>query len=199
MVANQPHKAIESLSKAIDQDPDDADAFRLRADAYLSTGKHAEAINDFEHVLPQAEKDSNLLNNFAWVLATSPDDKLRDGERAVKLATEACELTGYETPHILSTLAAAYAESGDFENAKKWSAKGSGTISERGRRGQVGRGRELACRPTTSSSRKSSPVTRKANRSVNGKRSKTPSCRPRSTDHAASPSALPAPARTADF
>ena len=68
-------------------------------------------------------EDENLLNNFAWVLATSPDDKLRDGERAVKMATEACELTGYETPHILSTLAAAYAETGDFENANKWSQK----------------------------------------------------------------------------
>jgi len=56
-------------------------------------------------------------------LATSPDDKLRDGKRALKLATKAAESSGYETPHILSTLAAAYAETGDFENAAKWSQK----------------------------------------------------------------------------
>jgi tetratricopeptide (TPR) repeat protein len=57
------------------------------------------------------------------VLATSPDDKLRDGKRAIELATKACEVTKYEKPHILSTLAAAYAETGDFETAKKWSRK----------------------------------------------------------------------------
>ena len=57
------------------------------------------------------------------MLATSPDEKLRDGPRALKFATKAAEATKYETPHILSTLAAAYAETGDFENAAKWSQK----------------------------------------------------------------------------
>jgi hypothetical protein len=33
------------------------------------------------------------LNNLAWVLCTSPEDKLRDGKRAVELAAKACELT----------------------------------------------------------------------------------------------------------
>jgi hypothetical protein len=56
-------------------------------------------------------------------LATSPEDKLRDGPRAIKLATKACEVTEYKKPHILSTLAAAYAETGDFETARKWSGK----------------------------------------------------------------------------
>jgi hypothetical protein len=63
------------------------------------------------------------LNNLAWVLATSPVDQLRDGKRAIELATKACKLTDYKKPHILSTLAAAYAETGDFETAKKWSQK----------------------------------------------------------------------------
>lgn len=68
-------------------------------------------------------KDPGLLNNFAWVLATSPEEKLRDGPRAVKLATESCEQTEYKQAHILSTLAAAYAETGNFDTALKWSAK----------------------------------------------------------------------------
>ena len=68
-------------------------------------------------------KDSGILNNFAWVLATSTVDKLRNGQRALELATEACRLTDYKQAHILSTLAAAYAETGDFESAKKWSEK----------------------------------------------------------------------------
>ena len=69
------------------------------------------------------DEDEGLLNNFAWVLATSPDDEVRDGKRSIELATKAAELTSYTVPHILSTLAAAYAETGDFDEAKKWSQK----------------------------------------------------------------------------
>jgi Tfp pilus assembly protein PilF len=111
------------FSRVLEQDSDDIRALRFRADAYLNIGEHDKAIADFEQALPAFEDDQSLLNNYAWVLATSPDDSLRDGTRALELATKAADLTGYETPHILSTLAAAYAETGDFENAKKWSAK----------------------------------------------------------------------------
>src|SRR5882757_9568678 len=89
----------------------------------MNIGKHAEAIADFERALALKKDDESLLNNYAWVLATSPDEKLRDGPRALKFATKAAEGTKYETPHILSTLAAAYAETGDYENAAKWSQK----------------------------------------------------------------------------
>lgn len=123
LMANKPRKAIETASKILEKDPSNYSALRFRGDAYLNIGKHTEAIADFNKALAQKEDDDSLLNNFAWVLCTSPDDKLRDGARALKLATKAAEATGYDTPHILSTLAAAYAETGDYENAVKWSQK----------------------------------------------------------------------------
>ena len=64
-----------------------------------------------------------MLNNLAWVLATSPDDKVRNAKRSIELGLKACELTKYQKAHILSTLAAGYAESGDWDTAIKWSAK----------------------------------------------------------------------------
>jgi len=52
-------------------------------------------------------QNTGVLNNFAWVLATSPNDEVRSGKRSDELASKACEVTKYEQPHILSTLAAA--------------------------------------------------------------------------------------------
>lgn len=119
----RPRKAIEILDQVIQSDPMHWLARRSRADALLSVGKHKEAIADYTAALEGRPEDDLILNNLAWVLATSPRDELRDGERAVELATKACEVTEYQRPHILSTLAAAYAESGNFEKAIEWSSQ----------------------------------------------------------------------------
>jgi hypothetical protein len=57
------------------------------------------------------------LNNLAWMLATSSDAKLRDGEEAVRLAEQAWKLTQGKEATALGTLAAAFAEAGQFTNA----------------------------------------------------------------------------------
>jgi hypothetical protein len=57
------------------------------------------------------------LRSLAWLLATSPDPKVRNGAQAIIVAERANQLTGYEDGMALDTLAAAYAEAGRFDNA----------------------------------------------------------------------------------
>lgn len=123
LVGGQPRKSIETFTKVLEVEPDNFRALRFRGDANLNIGNHAAAVADFNEALKLEGEDEGLLNNFAWVLATSPEDNVRDGKRALELATKAAEMSSHSVPHILSTLAAAYAETGDFENAKKWSSK----------------------------------------------------------------------------
>lgn len=121
LVQKRPKKAIRAYTRALNAMPKDVAALRGRADAYLSVGKQSEAIADYELALEITPQQDGVLNNLAWVLATSTNEKIRNGKRAIELATLACDATEYKMPHILSTLAAAYAESGDFETAKRWS------------------------------------------------------------------------------
>ena len=134
LLNNQPREAIEEYTRGDRAGRRDIScALRSRGDAYLNVGDHAAAVDDFDSALKLEPEDSALLNNFAWVLATSPDDSVRDGKRAIELATKACELTEYKEPHILSTLAAAYAETGDFDTAREVVAEG-GRHERRGAR-----------------------------------------------------------------
>jgi tetratricopeptide (TPR) repeat protein len=130
LFAKQPREAIDAYSELLEKDDDNFAALRGRADAYLNIGEHAKAVADFKKAIVVEPEDSGLLNNYAWVLATSPDDEVRDGKLSVELATKACEATDYKESHILSTLAAAYAESGDYDKAVEWSKKALAAFDE---------------------------------------------------------------------
>lgn len=83
----------------------------------MATGDYPAAIRTLEKILADQPKSYGDLNNLAWLLATAPDGKFRDGPEAVRLGEQACKLTDYRQPVLLGTLAAAYAEAGDFTNA----------------------------------------------------------------------------------
>ncbi len=123
----RPTQAIEITNEILKQDDKNVSALRMRADTRLGIGEHVEAIKDYERALTlgidEPTQKSGVLNNLSWVLATSPKDEIRNAEKALKYGKEAAELTEYKEAHILSTLAAAYAENGNFEEARKWSKK----------------------------------------------------------------------------
>ena len=126
LMDKRPRQAIDTVTALIEKDAKNAQALRIRGDARLSVGEHAAAVQDYEQALtslPEAEQTSGVLNNLAWVLATSPQENVRDGKRSLEIAKKAAEKSEFKEAHILSTLAAAHAESGDFEEAKKWSEK----------------------------------------------------------------------------
>lgn len=72
------------------------------------------------------------LNNLAWKLAVSPDARIRHGALAVRAAERACEATRYQQPTFVSTLAAAYAEAGRFEDAVTTAQKASALAAHQG-------------------------------------------------------------------
>lgn len=120
--------ALDVYGEILQRDPSNFDVILARATTVLGMGKHEQAIADYETAMELgtslAPNQKELVwNNLAWVLSTSPKDDLRDGKRAVELAIKAAELTEYKEAYILSTLASAYAEVGDFDNAVKWSTK----------------------------------------------------------------------------
>lgn len=118
------HRAAkERIKPLLEKTPDDLSLLRMDSQLSISLGHHAEAIKALTKVVESDPEDYTSLNNLAWILCTSPIDSVRNGRRAVELAEQAGKLSRFKRAFVLSTLAAAYAEAGDFEKAKEWSLK----------------------------------------------------------------------------
>jgi tetratricopeptide (TPR) repeat protein len=107
------------------ESPDTLWAMSGLAQSYDKTDHRDQAVKLREEALPlfrkmfgPAHPDTlGAMNELAWILATSPSPNIRNGTNAVRLAEELVTTTSRTNAGFLDTLAAAYAETQQFDRA----------------------------------------------------------------------------------
>jgi tetratricopeptide (TPR) repeat protein len=112
-----PDQALPELETDVTLEPRDASGEEAVAVVNDELGNSSEALNHWRKALAIEPRRSSALVGMAWLLATNPDPALRNGPEAVALATRAKDLAPGGDPIVLDTLAAAYAETGQFLRA----------------------------------------------------------------------------------
>ena len=136
-------EAAASLSEALRLKPDDAETHYFLAEALNNQNEKVEAIRHYREAVRLDPDATDSMNDLAWMLATSNDSGIRNGDEAVRLAERACELTQYRETMMVGTLAAAYAEAGRFEEAVATAQKACALASESGQQELLEKNQEL--------------------------------------------------------
>ncbi|MFQ5674281.1 MAG: tetratricopeptide repeat protein, partial [bacterium] len=113
----QVDQAMVWIESALQYNPAFADAYLSLSNLFDSRGQSAEAIATLRRGLTHAPEDPRLAAQLAWLLATTPQASLRQGQEAVRLAQTACDKTNFQDPQALDALAAALDETGRFSRA----------------------------------------------------------------------------------
>jgi tetratricopeptide (TPR) repeat protein len=116
-------KAFKDFEEGIEAFPWNMDVWMNRGYTYDLMGEYRKAIEDCDSALKIASSHLMPKNNKAWVLATCPDQNVRDAARAIQLAKEVCTATRNQEGMYLDTLAAAYAAAGKYDDAVKMQEK----------------------------------------------------------------------------
>jgi tetratricopeptide (TPR) repeat protein len=116
---NRADEAIAHYRRALHLEPGSADTHSNLGMALVKSGHLQEAIAHFKQAIQIDPANAIAHNNLAFLLATCAETNYRDGAKAIALATRADELAQGKSPAFLRTLAAAYAEAGEFEKAGK--------------------------------------------------------------------------------
>ena len=118
--------ALKDCNEALRQDRTVVEAALLRATINGRLGKYAESLKEFDYLVslhPRNVTLARVLSDRAWLRATCPSAAFRSGQQAVKDAKAACSIMVWKDEHMMDTLAAAYAETGDFNSAVQYASQ----------------------------------------------------------------------------
>jgi tetratricopeptide (TPR) repeat protein len=109
--------ALRHYNHAVRLAPNDAYAIASRADVLTDLGRYAEAAADYDRAIQVDPNSSQAHSGSAWLLATCPDDAIRNPSLALERAQSALSLSNGQDAASFDTLAAAQANNGDFAGA----------------------------------------------------------------------------------
>jgi tetratricopeptide (TPR) repeat protein len=115
----RPREAAECFDKAVSLAPDKPRFHRELAEALYEMGHKDAALSEYRRLSQVAPEWIAATTKDAWKAATSSDRRLRDPQLALIWAMQVCQATAFLDPKCLDALAAAYAASGDFQQASK--------------------------------------------------------------------------------
>jgi tetratricopeptide (TPR) repeat protein len=130
---NRYKEAVDMMTRAIRLQKNNLGLARRRSErgnAYFHLGDFKRAQSDFVAAVKLDRRDPDVLNNVAWFRATCPEAQFRNGKEAAELATLACTLDKWKDADEIDTLAAAYAETGNFAEAERYQQKAMALLSE---------------------------------------------------------------------
>ncbi|HZL44458.1 MAG TPA: tetratricopeptide repeat protein [Verrucomicrobiae bacterium] len=116
-------QGIVQLQTAVNLNPTNVQVRVQLASILDNAGRTKEAVEHYRRALALEPGIPGVLNNLAWIFAANSDPQIRNGAEAVRLAEQACALTQYQEPVLVSTLGAAYAEAGRFDKAVETARK----------------------------------------------------------------------------
>jgi tetratricopeptide (TPR) repeat protein len=114
-----------------------AQLYNSKAQTCIDVRRYEDARRALEEAVRTDGSDTNTLNDLAWLLATTPDNRVRNPHRAIGLAHKCCELSHWTDAYCIDTLAAAYAASGNFNEAIRYQQLAMHVLSQSERNEQL--------------------------------------------------------------